>query len=111
MTLARQAALSLTCLASAVAACGNGSAPELSGLTDQVAQVGVELQIDLDGTDPDGDRLEYGFSAADLPDVGSKARVTVSPSGAGVFRWTPLGSDVGEHAFDFTVSDGGNTST
>ncbi|MBX3157950.1 MAG: pre-peptidase C-terminal domain-containing protein [Deltaproteobacteria bacterium] len=104
-------AVSLTCLASAVAACTTGGAPELSGLSDQIAQVGVELQIDLNGTDPDGDRLEYGFSAADLPNIASKARVTVSPSGIGVFRWTPLGSDVGEHAFDFTVSDGQTTTT
>ena len=35
----------------------------------------------------------------------------MSPSGAGVFRWTPLAADVGEHSFDFTVSDGGNDTT
>ncbi len=99
---------SMTCLATTVA-CGGGASPELSGLTDTVAQVGTELKIDLNGTDPDGDQLTYGFHAADLPDV--KAMVTVSPSGAGVFRWTPLGADVGEHSFDFTVSDGGNTTT
>src|SRR5262249_43873648 len=29
----------------------------------------------------------------------------------GVFRWTPIAADVGEHAFDFTVSDGRRTST
>jgi hypothetical protein len=100
----------LTCLATTVA-CGSGGAPELSGLTDQVAQVGTELKIDLMGTDPDGDQLTYGFRAADLADVNDRAAVSVSPSGAGVFRWTPLGSDVGEHAFDFTVSDGDNTTT
>jgi hypothetical protein len=80
-------------------------------LTDQVAQVGTELKIDLMGTDPDGDQLSYGFRAADLPDAKDRAAVSVSPSGAGVFRWTPLGTDVGEHAFDFTVSDGDNTTT
>ena len=54
------------CLATAVA-CGGGGAPELSGLADQVAQVGTELKIDLNGTDPDGDRLSYGFrTASDL---------------------------------------------
>ena len=98
----------LTCLATTVA-CGGGGAPELAGLTDQVAQVGTELKIDLNGTDPDGDQLSYGYRAADLPEI--TADVTVSPSGAGVFRWTPLGPDVGEHAFDFTVSDGDNTTT
>ena len=101
---------SLSCLATTVA-CGSGSAPELSGLTDQVAQVGTELQVDLNGTDPDGDQLSYGFRAADLPEVRDQAQVTVSPSGAGVFRWTPLAADVGEHSFDFTASDGDNTTT
>src|SRR4051812_23988959 len=79
----------VTCLATAVA-CSGGSAPQLSGLSDQVAEVGTELKIDLNGTDPDGDKLHYGFHAADLTDVDKTAQVTVSPSGAGVFRWTPL---------------------
>jgi hypothetical protein len=101
---------SLTCLATTVA-CGGGGSPELSGLTDTVAQVGTELKIDLNGTDPDGDKLAYGFNAADLPDAKDHAQVTVSPSGAGVFRWTPLSSDIGQHSFDFTASDGSNTTT
>lgn len=99
----------LCCLA--MFACGGGGKPELSGLTDQVAQVGTELKIDLNGTDPDGDQLSYRFRAPDLPDIGGAASVSVSPSGAGVFRWTPLASDVGQHAFDFTVSDGDNNTT
>jgi Bacterial pre-peptidase C-terminal domain/Bacterial Ig domain len=109
----RHDALTLTSLVSlaTLVACGNGGAPELSGLTDQVAQVGTELQVDLNGTDPDGDQLAYGFRAADLPDVDDQAMVTVSPSGVGVFRWTPLAADVGEHSFDFTASDGSNTTT
>ncbi|HEU0030260.1 MAG TPA: Ig-like domain-containing protein [Kofleriaceae bacterium] len=80
-------------------------------MADQVAQVGTELQIDLNGTDPDGDKLAYGYHAADLPNVGDNAQLTVSPSGVGVFRWTPLAADVGEHSFDFTASDGDNTTT
>ncbi len=99
------------CLLATTVACGSGGAPELAGLSDQVAQVGTELQLQLVGTDPDGDDLEYGFRAADLPDVSDRAQVTVSPSGMGVFRWTPLAEDVGQHAFDFSVSDGSNTST
>jgi hypothetical protein len=80
-------------------------------MTDQVAQVGTELKLDLNGTDKDGDRLSYDFKAADLEGVKDRAMVTVSPSGAGVFRWTPIASDVGQHAFDFTVSDGNNETT
>ncbi|MBA2542496.1 MAG: pre-peptidase C-terminal domain-containing protein [Deltaproteobacteria bacterium] len=104
------ATTALTCLATTVA-CGAGGAPELSGVTDQVAQVGTELQVELVGTDPDGDDLDYSFRAADLPDVSGRALVTVSPSGMGVFRWTPLAEDVGEHAFDFSVSDGDTSTT
>ncbi|HUS32077.1 MAG TPA: Ig-like domain-containing protein, partial [Kofleriaceae bacterium] len=92
-------------------ACGGGNAPELSGLSDQVAQVGTEFKLDLNGTDPDGDRLTYDFKAADLEGVKDRALVTVSPSGSGVFRWTPVASDVGQHSFDFIVSDGGNDTT
>ena len=101
---------SLACLATTVA-CGGGGAPELSGLSDQVAQVGTELKIELAGTDPDGDQLTYSFKAADLENLTDRAQVSVSPSGNGVFRWTPVASDVGEHAFDFTVSDGDNKTT
>ncbi len=100
----------VTCLATTVA-CGGGGAPELTGLNDQVAQVGTELKIDLNATDPDGDQLSYRYHAPDLMDLEGHAQVSVSPSGAGVFRWTPLAADVGEHAFDFTVSDGGNDTT
>lgn len=90
-------------------ACGGGQPPEL-GVEDQIAQVNTELELELFGTDPDGDALDYGFRAADL-DLRDRATMTVSPSGAGVFRWTPLAADVGEHAFDFTVSDGDSTTT
>lgn len=92
-------------------ACSGGNAPELEGLSDQVAQVGTELKLDLNGTDPDGDRLSYDFKAADIEGLKDRAQITVSPSGAGVFRWTPLASDVGQHAFDFIVSDAGNDTT
>ncbi len=101
---------SIACMATAVA-CTGGNAPELDGLSDQVAQVGTELKLDLNGTDADGDRLTYKFHAADLTDIDNRASMTVSPSGVGVFRWTPLAADVGQHAFDFTVSDGDNDTT
>ncbi|MCX5745671.1 MAG: Ig-like domain-containing protein [Proteobacteria bacterium] len=100
----------LACVTTTVA-CSDGAPPQLNDLGDQVAQVGTELKIDLIGSDPDGDRLSYGYRAADLPDIKAHAQVTVSPSGAGVFRWTPLAADVGEHSFDFTASDGDNTTT
>jgi hypothetical protein len=101
--------MGLACLATAVA-CGSDAAPEIDGLSDQVAEVGSELTIELNGTDADGDRLEYGFHAADLAEIEERAEITRAPSGAGVFRWTPIAADIGEHAFDFTVSDGARSS-
>ncbi|MEO8552015.1 MAG: pre-peptidase C-terminal domain-containing protein [Kofleriaceae bacterium] len=101
---------SLASLATLVA-CASGTPPELDGLSDQVAQVGTELKIDLNGTSADGGKLTYGYHVADLDDLDGHAQVTVSPSGAGVFRWTPLAADVGQHPFDFTVSNGDATAT
>ncbi len=79
----------------------------ISGLADQVATVGNELVVSINGTDPDGDQLTYGVKA----DISLQGRgmLTQDPSGAGVFRWTPLADDLGVHAFDFTASDGANT--
>lgn len=96
-------------VALAIAACDSGSPPDLKGLTDQTATVGHELAIELDGTDPDGDRLEYSVKA-DIALVGVPT-ITQTPSGAGMFRWTPLAGDAGMHAFDFTVSDGSHSTT
>ncbi|HEX3473573.1 MAG TPA: Ig-like domain-containing protein, partial [Kofleriaceae bacterium] len=76
-----------------------------------MAQVGTELMVNLHGTDPDGDALTYEFQATDLTDLDGHAEITVSPSGTGVFKWTPSQADVGRHAFDFTVSDASHHAT
>ena len=91
------------------AGCDSGSPPDLQGLTDQVATVGHELAIELDGTDPDGDRLTYSVKA-DIALEGV-ASITETPGGTGMFRWTPLAGDAGTHTFDFTVSDGSRNTT
>jgi len=75
-----------------------------------VAAVGTELVITLRATDPDGDDLSYGFSA-DLDDIEGRASIAERPDGTAVFRFTPLGADVGEWPFDFTASDGTHTDT
>jgi hypothetical protein len=93
----------------ALAGCGSGNAPDLHGLSDQVAAVGQELVIELDGTDADGDALEYSVRA-DIS-LDNHATMTKTPAGAGLFRWTPTSSDVGVHTLDFTVSDGDNDTT
>jgi hypothetical protein len=112
-SIKNQSILTLTSLAAlaTTVACSGGGAPELTGLSDQVAQVNHELKVELAGTDPDGDQLSYSFKAADIEGISDRAQISVSPSGNGVFRYTPIAADVGEHAFDFTVSDGGNKTT
>ena len=96
-------------VAVALAACGGGGAPEIHGLSDQVATVGTELIVHVDGSDPDGDQLTYAVHS-DVSLQGN-ANLSQDPSGQGVFRWTPLADDLGAHAFDFTASDGSETTT
>jgi hypothetical protein len=79
------------------------------GLSDQIAVVGQQLTIELQGVDPDGDNLRYSWGA-DL-ELGGRAMITQTPSGNGVFRWTPIAADVGVHVFDFGVSDGDHDTT
>jgi len=92
-----------------LAACTHGNPPDILGLSDQVAIVGQQFTLELQGVDPDGDQLEYRVQS----DLMLEGRATISqtPTGNGVFRWTPLATDVGLHAFDFIVSDGSNNTT
>ena len=99
----------LTGLLTALAACGNGEPPDILGLGDQVAVVGQQFVLELDGVDPDGDNLAYTVEA-DISLEGN-ATMTQTPAGKGLFRWTPIASDVGLHGFDFTVTDGSNDTT
>lgn len=87
-------------------ACNTGSAPDLLGLSDQVAVVGQEMMLELNGVDPDGDRLTYKFEADTV--LEGRATITQTPDGKGVFRWTPVAADLGAHSIDFKVSDGGH---
>jgi len=95
--------------AAVLTACGGGGAPDILGLDDQVAVVGQELVLELEGVDPDGDNLVYSASA-DIALEGL-ASVATSPTGTGIFRWTPATSDAGTRFFDFTASDGDHTTT
>lgn len=96
-------------VASTVLGCGSGEPPDIIGLTDQVAVVGQELVVELMGVDPDGGRLKYSVDA-DVSLEGT-ASLSQTPSGNGVFRWTPTAADLGVHGFDFKVSDGDNDTT
>jgi len=97
-------------VATGVACKGGGAAPEFDPVDRQVAQVGVQLSLTLNATDEDGDELDFSFEST-IPDAQSRANLTRSPSGAGIWRWTPLASDVGTWYVDFRASDGDNTTT
>jgi len=89
--------------------CDSGKAPDIVGLEDQVAVVGQPFMLEIQGVDPDGDRLSYGVTA-DIK-LDGVATLTQTPSGHGLFKWTPLATDLGVHVFDFTVTDGDHDAT
>lgn len=86
--------------------CEGGGAPHLEDLDDQVAAVGGKLDLRVVASDPDGDELTFGFDAPGVPDVTLAASLSIAPDGQGVFTWTPLASQIGDHWVDFFVSDG-----
>lgn len=64
------------------------------------AAVGVPVKIPVVATDPDGDAVSYDYKSdrkinANMQTVG----------GNGIFVWTPVAADVGEHIVDFIASD------
>jgi hypothetical protein len=95
-------------------ACGGGAGPEFEDpCTDASAcspVVGIKFRLELRATDADGDDLSYDFET-DVPDIENRASITRSPTGYGLFEWTPLASDVQEWSFDFTASDGSSSTT
>jgi hypothetical protein len=70
----------------------------------------MQHQVHLYATDPEGDSIDFSFSSS-APDLSSTATMTIAPDGHGVFSITPLASQLGDHPFDFTASDGGNDTT
>ena len=97
-----------SCLLLSVTACGGGddnSPPKLDNIPDQSASVGTQLSVALRATDPDGDPITFGFKS-DISDMGNRAWIDSGAGGTAVFKWIPIGSDVGIHSFDFSASDG-----
>lgn len=87
--------------------CGGGAAPTFEPLGDQIGQVGVELKVELKGSDLDGDHLTYRYKS-DVPGLEGRATIARTPTDTGIFRWTPMASDIGDWNFDFVVTDGDN---
>ncbi len=101
------AVLLAACGSLALPACGSDAAnrpPALEHLTDRVIFVDDEFTLELRASDPDGDAVTFGF-VTDISDIATRA--DLRPAGnTALFRWTPVASDVGQHSFDFTASDG-----
>ena len=92
--------------AAACFACGCGNEPPvIEPISDQTAFVNSEFALTVRASDPEGDALGFGF-ASDIADIASRATLVPASEGAALFRFTPIVSDVGIHAFDFTASDG-----
>ncbi len=100
----------LSLLVATVVACGGGAPPTVEDVSDQLVAVGDEVVIEIRGNDPDGDDLDYAYTA-DVPDLGDRASINPTPASTAMFRWRPLAADVGVWHFDFTVSDGDGTAT
>jgi len=75
------------------------SPPSFVPVGDQVAQVGKELWLELEATDPDSDPLTFSAGSA-LPEGAALTK-------KGTFTWTPAAEDAGRRVdVVFLVSDG-----
>jgi hypothetical protein len=84
----------------------DNGAPTINAIDAQRALVGSELTLTLSASDPDGDALSFSFSS-DLESISNRASLSPSADGSSAsFHFTPLVGDVGDHGFDFVVSDG-----
>lgn len=91
------------------AGCVGNAAPTLQPIGDQMAEVGVELTVEIVASDPDGDSLSFSVASDTIPDLTTRARpATFLPFGvnSAYLRWTPLVSDTGAHTLTVTASDG-----
>lgn len=73
-------------------------APEISGSSSETVKAGSALQVQFNGSDPDGDNLT--FECGNLPSGAN------FDTGSGLLSWTPSDDQVGEYALVIKVSDG-----
>ena len=90
-------------------ACGDNAKPSLDSVQDQTATVGVEMNLLIQGRDPDGDALVFSLSVPSIHDIDQRThppRFESFGPNAAYLMWTPLAADVGMHQFQVTASDG-----
>jgi hypothetical protein len=86
--------------------CGPKQGVELTKIPPRTAIVGEELQIPLFA---DGTAVQFDFES-DITDLKTRrlhAILTPYADGVAIFRWIPLGRDVGEHQVRFLVETDG----
>lgn len=96
-------------LLTATVACKRGNPPSLLEVGNQVAAVGEPLVIQLIASDPEDDELSFGYQAPAVPSLLETTSLTETPTGLGIFTFTPLATQIGVHLFDFSASDGQHT--
>src|SRR5262245_1646708 len=83
------------------------SPPRFFPIGDQQGAVGSELSIALRASDVDGDTITFSYSLASKDnDIAKRARLYSGGGGTAIWRWVPIGADVGEHIIEFVASDG-----
>jgi hypothetical protein len=98
----------------ALSACSENSPPALSPVSEQVATVGVEMSVLIEGKDSDGDSLSFSLAVDSIPEINDRTHPPrFEPFGntSAYLRWTPLAMDVGTHQFVVEASDGEATRT
>lgn len=97
-----------------VAGCKGDDAPllKLSPLSDATAYVGQEFTLPFSSSGGQSNNLEFSYKVCmstgqvcTVVDISGRADLRCAANEC-VFRWTPIASDVGDHMFDFIVSDG-----
>src|SRR5262245_48014485 len=90
-----------------IVGCGgsDNSPPSIAPIPDQPGAVGQPLEIALRASDPDGDRVTFSVKP-DNKDILSRSQLLNGGGGAAVWKWVPIGADVGPHKIDFIASDG-----
>jgi hypothetical protein len=93
----------------ALVGCAPGDGAGLQPIAPQTAVVGVELAVTLRA---DASHARFAFASdLDMHDRTLVPTLTPYANGEALFRWTPLASDFGAHAFRFTASADGAASS